>query len=152
MLSRRPQATPQPLSNVQWKLLGMGRSGRSLKLSFDIHVVPKLKICTSFPPYAFTASERMCICVGCDSSVRVTSRYGLEGSGIESRCRRDFPHLSKPALGPTQPRVERVSFFFPGVKRPGSVVDHPPSSSAKVKERVELHLYLPSGPSWPVIG
>jgi hypothetical protein len=42
----------------------------------------------------------------------------------------------------------RVS--FPGVKRPGREVDHPPSSSAEVKERVELYLYSPSGPSWPV--
>jgi len=27
---------------------------------------------------------------------------------------------------------------FPGVKRPGRGVDHPPQSSAEVKERVEL--------------
>jgi hypothetical protein len=27
---------------------------------------------------------------------------------------------------------------FPGVKRPGRGVDHPPPSSAEVKERVEL--------------
>jgi hypothetical protein len=41
---------------------------------------------------------------------------------------------------------------FPGVKRPGRGVDHPPPSSAEVKERVELYLYSPSGPSWPVLG
>jgi hypothetical protein len=41
---------------------------------------------------------------------------------------------------------------FPGVKRPGRGIDHPPPSSAKVKERVELYLYSPSGPSWPVLG
>jgi len=41
---------------------------------------------------------------------------------------------------------------FPGVKRPGSGVGHPPQSSAEVKERVELHLYSPSGPSWLVLG
>jgi len=41
---------------------------------------------------------------------------------------------------------------FPGVKRPVPGVGHPPPSSAKVKERVELYLYSPSGPSWPVIG
>jgi hypothetical protein len=28
----------------------------------------------------------------------------------------------------------------------------PPLSSAEVKERVELYLYSPSGPSWPVLG
>jgi hypothetical protein len=44
----------------------------------------------------------------------------------------------------------RVS--FPEVKRPGRGVDHPPSSSARVKERVELYLCSPSGPSWPDIG
>jgi hypothetical protein len=38
------------------------------------------------------------------------------------------------------------------VKRPGRGVDHPPSSSARVKERVELYLYSPSGPSWPILG
>jgi len=41
---------------------------------------------------------------------------------------------------------------FPGVKRPGHGVDHPPASSAEVKEIVELYLYCPSGPSWPVLG
>jgi len=40
---------------------------------------------------------------------------------------------------------------FPGVKRRRRGVDHPPTSSAKVKERVELYLYIPSGPSWPVL-
>jgi hypothetical protein len=41
---------------------------------------------------------------------------------------------------------------FPGVKQPGRGVDHPPSYSTEVKERVELYLYSTSGPSWPVIG
>ena len=41
---------------------------------------------------------------------------------------------------------------FPGVKRPGCGVDHPPSSSAEVDGRVELYICSPSGPSWPVLG
>jgi len=41
---------------------------------------------------------------------------------------------------------------FPGVKRPGRGIDHPPPSSAEVKERVGLYLYSPSRPSWPVLG
>ena len=41
---------------------------------------------------------------------------------------------------------------FRGVKRPGRGVDHPPPSSAEVEGRVELYIYSPSGPSWPVPG
>jgi len=41
---------------------------------------------------------------------------------------------------------------FLGVKRPGRGVSHPPPSSAKIKERVELYLYSPFGISWPVLG
>ena len=41
---------------------------------------------------------------------------------------------------------------FPGVKRPGRGYDHPLPSSAEVQKRVELYLYSPSGPSWPVLG
>jgi len=41
---------------------------------------------------------------------------------------------------------------FPGVKRLGLGVDHPPPSSIEVKERVELYLYSPFGPSWYVLG
>jgi hypothetical protein len=40
---------------------------------------------------------------------------------------------------------------FTGVKRPGRGVDHPPSSSAEVKERAELYLYSLSERSWPVL-
>jgi hypothetical protein len=38
------------------------------------------------------------------------------------------------------------------LSRPGHGVDHPPLSIARVKERVELCLYSPSRPSWPVLG
>ena len=39
-----------------------------------------------------------------------------------------------------------------GVKRPERGIDHPPTPSAEVKERVELYIYSPSGPLWPVLG
>jgi hypothetical protein len=35
---------------------------------------------------------------------------------------------------------------------PGRGIDHPPPPSPEVKEIVELYLYSPSGPSWPVLG
>ena len=36
------------------------------------------------------------------------SVYGLDCPGVESRCGRDFAHLSRPAVGPTQPAVQWV--------------------------------------------
>ena len=72
---------------------------------------------------------------GLDSSVGIATRYGLSGPGIESRRRRDFPHPSRPALGPTQPSVQWVPGSFPGVMRPGRGVEHPPLSSVpRLKE------------------
>jgi len=45
---------------------------------------------------------------GPDSSVDIAIDYGLDGPGIESRWGRDFPHLSRPVLGPTHPPVQWV--------------------------------------------
>jgi len=45
---------------------------------------------------------------GPGSSVGTATAYGLDGPGIESRWRRDFPHLSLPALSPNQPPVQWV--------------------------------------------
>ena len=47
------------------------------------------------------------------SSVGIATRYGLDGPGIESRWARDFPHPSRPALGPIQPPIQWV----PGLSR-----------------------------------
>ena len=58
--------------------------------------------------------------MGQDSSVDIATRYGLDGPGIESRWRRDFPHLSRPALGPTQPPVQWVPGLSRGVKAAGA--------------------------------
>jgi len=54
--------------------------------------------------------------------------------------------------GPTSLLYNGYRVFPTGVKHQGHGVDHPPLSSAEVKERVELYLYSTSGPWWPVIG
>ena len=53
--------------------------------------------------------------------------------------------------GPPSLLYNQYWVSFPGVKRPGRGVNHPPSSTSEVKERVELYLYSPCGPSWPVL-
>jgi hypothetical protein len=42
------------------------------------------------------------------SVVGIATGYGLDGPGIEPWWGRDFPHLSSPTLGPTQPPVQWV--------------------------------------------
>jgi len=84
--------------------------------------------------------------MGRDSSVGIATRYGLNVLGIESRwgARFSAPVQTGPGAHPASYTMGTES--FPGVKRPGRGVDHPPPSNAEVKERVELYLYSPSGP------
>ena len=90
--------------------------------------------------------------LGSDGSVGIATRYVLEGPGIETRwgdISRTRPDRPWDPLSLLQNEY-RVS--LPGVKRPGRGVEHPPPSSAEIQETVELYLYSPSGPSWPVTG
>ena len=88
-----------------------------------------------------------------DSSVGIATRYGLDCLGSNPSGRRDFPHLSRPALGPTQPPVQWVPGVYRkgGGKRPRRDVDHPSPSSTEVTERVEVYLHSLSGSSWPEV-
>jgi len=47
------------------------------------------------------------------SVLDIATAYGLDGPGIKFRWGRDLPHLSRPALMPTQPPVKWV----PGLSR-----------------------------------
>ena len=72
---------------------------------------------------------------GPGSVVGIATGYGMDGPGIESRWGQDFPHLSRPALGPTQTPVKCVPGLSRGKERPGRDADpSPPSSAVVMKE------------------
>ena len=84
--------------------------------------------------------------------VGVVASYGLDVLGFESRVGQDFPYPSREALGSTQLSVEWVADHFPEVKTAWAWSWPPTPSNAEVKDRVELYLYSPSGPTRPAIG
>jgi len=85
--------------------------------------------------YTLTCSDiSMSSSCGPCSSVGIATGYGLDGPGMECRWGRDFPHLSRPALGPTQPPVQWVPGLSLGKERPGRDTNPSPPSSAVVKK------------------
>ena len=112
----------------------------------------------SYSPFAFKLEEKRISInflphyTGSQSAVGIATRYGMDGLGIES------PHgarFSSPVQ--TGPEAHPVSCTMgirsnPGVNRPGCGIDHPPPSSAEVKEKIELYLCSPSGPLWQFVG
>ena len=75
-------------------------------------------------------------------------RAGRSGDRIPVGARFSAPVQIGPGGHPASYTMGTGS--FPWVKRPRRGVDHPPQSSAEVKERVEL--YSPSWSSWLVLG
>ena len=76
--------------------------------------------------------------MGRSSSFGIATRYGMDGPEIESRWGANFsaPLQTGPGAHPASYTMGNRS--FPEVKRAEFDVDHPPPSSAEVKERVEL--------------
>ena len=65
---------------------------------------------------------------------------------------RDFSWMFRQALGPTQPLYSARDISFLELKWLGHGINHPPTSSTEVEERVEQYLCSSSGPSWSVKG
>jgi len=89
---------------------------------------------------------------GLDGSVGIATRYGLGGPVNESRWGTRFSESVQTGPGAHPASYTMGNGSFPGLKRPGRGVDHPPSSCAEIKGRVELYICSPSRPSWPVLG
>ena len=84
--------------------------------------------------------------VGRDSSVGIATGYRLNGPGIESRWGRNFPHLSRPALGPHPASCTMGTGCFPGGKeRPGRDALPSPPSSAVIKKEYSYTSTPPMG-------
>jgi hypothetical protein len=85
-----------------------------------------------------------------DSSVGIATRYGLDGPGIKFRW---GPRFSAPVQTGSEAHPASYTMgtgSFPGVKRPGRGVDHPPHLEPRLKKEYNFTFTTPFGPSWPV--
>jgi len=83
-------------------------------------------------------------CVGRDSSVGITTGYGLDGPGIESRWEERFSEPAQTVLGAHPAHCTMGTGFLPGGKeRTGRDADPSPTSSAVVKKEQSYTSTLP---------
>ena len=71
---------------------------------------------------------------GSDSSVGIATRYGLDGPKIESPWGARFSAPVQTGPGAHPASYTMGTWSFPGVKRPGRGVDHPPHQTPRLKE------------------
>jgi hypothetical protein len=83
-------------------------------------------------------------------SVGIATSCGLDGPGIESRWGEIFRTCPDRPWGPPSLLYNGHWVFPGGRKRPGRDADPSPLLVPRSKHRVELYLYSPWGPSWPV--
>jgi hypothetical protein len=121
-------------------------------------VIP-FSICNSsffltFPPLTYTLVSSVLILssshflfwfayyshCGPGSSVGIANDYGLDGPGIDARWGRDFPHLSRPALGPTQLLYNGYRVFPGDRKRPGRDAEPSPFQCRGQNQSRSIHL------------
>jgi hypothetical protein len=90
-----------------------------------------------------TTSLSMSCSQGQESAVSTATRYRVGSPGIESRWGARFSTPVQITAGAHPASYTMGTRSFPGLKFP---------SSTGVEGRVELHIWSPSGPLWPVLG
>ena len=101
--------------NVEGKLWGLGPEiGYSFRIIIIIIITIIIIIINSSSSSSSSSS------MGRNISVGIATRYRLDGPRIETWWGRDFPHLSRPALGPTSLLLYNGYRVFPGGKAAGA--------------------------------
>ena len=80
----------------------------------------------------------------------IATGYGLGGPGSNTGGGEIFHTCPDRPWDPPSLLYNVYRVSFPGLKRPGCGVDLAPPPSVEIKERVEVYLYSPPGPSWPI--
>ena len=81
---------------------------------------------------------------------RLATSWDVRGSNPLWGARFSAPVQTGPCGHPASCTVGNG--IFQGVKRPAIGIEHPTPSSIEVKERINVHLYYLSRPSWSVLG
>ena len=109
----------------EYVLTGFNYENVLCNLEFDIFCVFAAAFCIftqSSQSVRLTSSivSLLCNIKSCwdarGSAVGILTRYGLDGPGIEFLWERNYLHLSRPTLVPTQPPVQCLPGFFPDGK------------------------------------
>jgi len=75
----------------------------------------------------------------------------LDGMGLNPGGGKIFPTHPDQSKGLHNLLCNEYQVSFTGIKLLGRGIKHPTLSGVEVRERVELYLYSPSRPSWPVL-